>query len=53
MRRNALRTSRRAGVVLDLVVGAALLILGAFVLASVGLTFQQVLHGALHFFGLG
>jgi hypothetical protein len=47
------RLNRRGGVVLDLIVGVALLALAAFVLASFGLTFHEILRGARHFFGLG
>ena len=48
-----LRHSVRGGVVLDIIVGGALLLLGAFALAALGLSFHEVLHGAAHFFGIG
>jgi len=38
---------------LDLVVGLALVLLGAFALSSFGITFREILHGASRFFGLG
>lgn len=53
MRRMTLRMNRRGGVLLDLMVGLALLLLGAFVLDSLGITFREILRGALRFFGLG
>ena len=36
---------------MDLILGLALVLLGAFALYSLGLTFGQVVHGAEHFFG--
>jgi len=53
MRRGSLRRNRNGGVLLDLVVGTAVVLLGAFALASVGITFPEILHGASRFFGLG
>jgi len=53
MRRARLRRNRNGGVLLDLVVGTALVLLGAFALASVGITFPEILHGASRFFGIG
>ena len=53
MRRGNLRRNRNGGVLLDLVVGAALVMLGAFALASVGITFPEILRGASRFFGFG
>ncbi|HTT72835.1 MAG TPA: hypothetical protein VMG99_01605 [Thermoplasmata archaeon] len=48
---HVLHRDRRGGVVLDLIVGAALVLLGAFVLASAGITLGELLHGAGQFFG--
>ncbi|MGC2290003.1 MAG: hypothetical protein WA688_09135 [Thermoplasmata archaeon] len=45
------RKYRRAGVLLDAVLSLALILLGAYALESIGITFGQVLHGALRFFG--
>ena len=46
------RMGRRAGVLLDLVLSLGLIILGAYALESIGLTFGHLLHGALRFFGV-
>ena len=43
--------NRRGGVLLDAFLAFALLILGAFALESMGLTFVQIVHGAARFFG--
>ena len=43
--------ARRAGVLLDAFVIAALLLLGAFALDQAGVTLYQILHGAENFFG--
>jgi len=53
MRRKNLRRNRIGGVLLDLVIGTALVMLGAFALASLGITFPEILHGASRFFGFG
>ncbi|HTT46114.1 MAG TPA: hypothetical protein VMH38_08930 [Thermoplasmata archaeon] len=53
MRRRTMKLDRRGGVVLDLIVGSALVLLGAFALASLGITFPEILRGASRFFGLG
>jgi hypothetical protein len=45
-----LRSSQRAGVVLDLIVGSGIVLVGAFLLYHVGLTFHEILHGAERFF---
>lgn len=47
------RLNSRGGVLLDLIVGLALVVLGAFVLASFGLNATEILRGARHFFGIG
>jgi hypothetical protein len=44
--------STRAGVVLDLVVAVGLILIGAFVLEAVGITWADLLSGAARFFGL-
>jgi hypothetical protein len=46
------RLDRRAGVPLDLVVGSALVILGAFALYALGFNFGEILRGAGDFFGV-
>ncbi len=53
MRRTGLRRSRQGGVLLDVIIGASLLLFGAFALASLGLTLGEIVHGAIRFFGLG
>lgn len=52
MRMHRLTRGRRAGVVLDVFLVAALLLLGAFALDAAGITLSQILHGAENFFGL-
>ena len=37
---------------LDAVVAVALVLLGAFALETLGITFGQLVHGAMRFFGL-
>jgi len=51
MRRLNLRLDRRGGVLLDLVVGLALVLLGAFALSALGISFHEILRGAGRFFG--
>ncbi|HYA54594.1 MAG TPA: hypothetical protein VEG42_03215 [Thermoplasmata archaeon] len=51
MRRTALRADRRGGALLDLIVGSAFVLVGAFALASVGVSLPEILHGAGRFFG--
>jgi hypothetical protein len=46
------RFNRRGGVLLDAVIALGLVILGAYALDMLGLSFREILHGALHFFGL-
>jgi hypothetical protein len=51
----ATRTHRmglRGGVILDLVLAAGLILVGAFVLSLLGVNFAEILTGAGHFFGL-
>jgi len=45
------RLGQRGGVLLDLVLAFAFVIVGAYALESIGITFGQLLHGALRFFG--
>jgi hypothetical protein len=47
------RMNQRGGVLLDLVLSLAFVIVGAFALESIGITFGQLVHGAMRFFGLG
>lgn len=42
----------RAGVLLDAVVALGLVLVGAYALAHVGLTFGELVQGARSFFGL-
>ncbi len=44
--------SRRGGVVLDLVVGAGLVLIAAYTLDRLGFTLVDLLTGARHFFGV-
>ena len=53
MRRANIRLDRRGGALLDLFVGSALVLVGAFALASLGITLPEILRGASRFFGLG
>ncbi len=46
------RLSIRGGVLLDLVLATALVVLGAFVLDLVGVNLAELLSGAGHFFGV-
>ncbi|HTW39247.1 MAG TPA: hypothetical protein VMF04_00050 [Thermoplasmata archaeon] len=50
--RPRLRRSRTGGVLLDLVVATALVLLGAFALDRLGIHFSELLVGARHFFGI-
>jgi hypothetical protein len=50
--RSARRMNERGGVLLDLVLAAAFVLVGAFLLSQVGITFHAILHGAAHFFGV-
>jgi hypothetical protein len=45
------RLGQRGGVFLDAVLVLAVVIIGAFALESVGLSFGQLVHGAERFFG--
>jgi hypothetical protein len=45
------RMGVRGGVLLDLVIAAAVVLLGAFLLDLMGYSFLEVLQGAEHFFG--
>lgn len=47
-----LRRNQRAGVLLDAVLSLAFVIVGAFVLESVGLSLGELLRGAMRFFGI-
>jgi hypothetical protein len=51
MWRRPFRTQRRAGVVLDLILGVGVILVGAFVLAHLGLSFGEIVSGARRFFG--
>jgi hypothetical protein len=42
----------RGGVLLDFVLVVALVLLGAFALDYLGVTFSEIVRGAAHFFGL-
>jgi hypothetical protein len=46
------RFNQRGGVVLDIVLAVGLILLGAFVLYSLGITLGEILSGAAHFFGV-
>jgi hypothetical protein len=46
------RMNQRGGVLLDLVLAAAVILVGAFALGHLGLTFHGLLHGAERFFGV-
>jgi hypothetical protein len=46
------RFGRRGGALLDTVLSLAFILIGAYALESIGISFGQILHGALRFFGL-
>ena len=48
-----LRTGRHGGVVLDLILAVAFVLLGAFVLDRLGISFADLLRRAGQFFGVG
>jgi hypothetical protein len=52
IRRSHRRLDSRGGVFLDFVLVTAFVLLGAFTLNALGLTFGQIMHGAAHFFGV-
>lgn len=45
------RLGQRGGVLLDVVLVLAIVLVGAFALESIGLSFREILHGAERFFG--
>jgi hypothetical protein len=45
-----LRHSRRGGLLLDVVLAFGVILIGAFLLGHLGLSFHELLHGAEHFF---
>jgi hypothetical protein len=47
-----LRTNRRGGVVLDVVLVFGIILVGAFLLYHAGFTFHELLYGAERFFGV-
>lgn len=51
MRRRSFRNSR-AGALLDGIVGLSIVVLGAYALDRLGLSFVEIVHGASHFFGV-
>lgn len=46
------RLDRRGGILLDAVLSLGLILLAAFALESLGISFHQIAHAALRFFGL-
>ena len=48
----SLRVNSRGGILLDAVLVLGIVMVGAFLLYGVGLTFHTILRGAEHFFGL-
>jgi hypothetical protein len=44
--------SRRAGILLDGVLAIAILVVGAYALDRLGITFSMILHGARQFLGV-
>jgi len=51
MRLSSLPRNHRGGVLLDAVVVLGLVLIGAWMLQSVGLSFGELVHGAARFFG--
>jgi hypothetical protein len=43
--------NRQGGVILDSVLSLGIVLVGAFCLESLGISFSELLHGALRFFG--
>jgi hypothetical protein len=52
MRGKNFRHNRRGGVLLDAVLSAAVVILGAFALETLGFSLHRILEGAARFFGV-
>lgn len=52
MRRIFRARSSRGGVLIDAVLALGLLLLAAFALERIGISFEEILRGALRFFGL-
>jgi hypothetical protein len=48
-----IRRNQRGGLLLDAVLSLAFLLVGAFLLESVGISLTELVHGAMRFFGLG
>jgi hypothetical protein len=48
----SLRQNANGGILLDLVLAVALILLGTFVLSLLGVTFGEILQGARQFFGV-
>ena len=46
------RLDQRGGILLDAVVSLGLILLAAFALESLGISFHEITHAALRFFGL-
>lgn len=46
------RLGTRGGVLLDFVLVGAIILLGAYALNAIGLSFSDILHGAARFFGV-
>lgn len=44
--------NRRGGALLDAVVALGLILLAAYALDSIGISFAEILHGAFRFFGI-
>lgn len=44
--------SRRGGALLDAVLALGLILLAAYALDSIGISFAEILHGAFRFFGI-
>ncbi len=51
MRSTTLGRHRRGGVLLDAVLVLGLILVGAWMLQSAGISFHEILHGAARFFG--
>lgn len=51
MRSSTMARHRRGGVLLDAVLVLGLVLVGAWLLQSAGISFHEILHGAARFFG--
>lgn len=51
MRLSSIARNRRGGVLLDAVLALAIILVGAWMLQSAGISFHELVHSAARFFG--